>query len=100
TMASRGRSTKMADSMDSAPAECLRQRTCSDRHAWAHALQSFDDNLFATLQPFIDHDARADLATDLNSPNRGLAVVDHEDVDTFLIGDQGRLRNDHLFFRL
>ena len=40
------------------------------------------------------------LATDLNSPDRGLAVIDDEDIDTFLVGDQGRLRDDHLFFRL
>src|SRR3974390_1531472 len=52
TTASRGRSTKMADSTGSGPTESYGRRRCRHPHARTYALQPFDDNLFTPRQPF------------------------------------------------
>jgi hypothetical protein len=74
TMASRGRSTKIAD-----------------------ALQALDDDQLAARKPFLDDYAGAALASGLDALDRSLAVLDHEHIDALLIGDQRRLRYDDLF---
>src|SRR5215471_12122667 len=100
TIASLGRSTKIADSIGSAPSNRLRYRAGADRYAGAHVLQSFDDDELAAGQPFIDDDVRPALGARLDAPDDGLAVVDHKHIDAALIGDQRGLRDDHSFLRL
>src|ERR1700724_1667287 len=96
TIASRGRSTKMAENIGSAPFE-RRRRAGRDRNSGAHPLQSFDDDLLVPGQGFLDDGIRSALTPRLDPLHDGLAVLDHEDIDAFLIGDQGRLRDhDHL----
>src|ERR1700726_105305 len=94
TIASRGRSTKMAENIGSAPLERRRHRASLDRRSGAHPLQSFDDDLLAPGQAFLDDRIRSALTPRLDPFHDGLAVLDHEDIDAFLIGDQGRLRDD------
>src|SRR5256886_7139103 len=96
TMASRGRSTKTEESIESAP-QGLRDRTRSDRYSRTDPLQAFDDNLFASGQARIDDDVRSALGTGLDALNDGLAVLDDEHIDASLVGDQRRLGNHDLF---
>src|SRR5580692_10139384 len=96
TIASRGRSTKMAENIGSAPFE-RRHGARLDRRSRAHPQQSFDDDLLVPGQAFLNHGIRSALTSRLDPFHVGLAVLDHEDIDAFLIGDQGRLRDhDHL----
>src|SRR5215475_2139575 len=97
TIASRGRSTKTADSMVSVPAERLRHGRRPHRRAVAHGLQPFDDDLLAARQALLDHYVGAVLAAGLESLHHGRAILDDEDVDALLVGDQRRLRH-HYFF--
>src|ERR1700687_2936863 len=98
TIASRGRSTKMAENIGSAPFE-HRHRTSFDRRSGAHPLQSFDDDLLVPGEAFLDNGIRSALTARLDPFHHRLAVLDHEDIDAFLIRDQGRLRNYHHLLR-
>src|SRR5215468_9982444 len=100
TSASLGRSTKIADSIGSAPSNRLRYRAGADRYARVHILQSVDDDELAAGQSFIDDDIRPALGAGLDTPDGGFAVVDHKHVDSALVGDQRRLRHHHSFLRL
>src|SRR3984893_937882 len=83
----------------SAPAQRCRQRARAHRRAGPHALETFDDDLFAARQPLADDDVRPALAAELETLHHSLAVLDHERIDALLIGDQGSLGDDHLLFR-
>src|SRR5271163_4681585 len=87
TIASRGRSTKMAENIGSAPFECC-HRAGFDRNSGAHPLQSFNDDLLVAGQAFLNDSIGSVLAPWLDPLHDSLAVLDHEDVDTFLIRDQ------------
>src|SRR5258705_8341050 len=52
TMASRGLSTKIADSIDSTLFETRRYRVCLHGHSGPDRLQAFDDDLLAARQAF------------------------------------------------
>src|SRR5271169_3895248 len=97
TMARRGRSTKMADSIRSAPIEDGRHRACLNRHSRTNALEALYDDLLTALQSLLDDDIRPLLAADLDPFHHGFAVLDHKHVDPFLIGDQRRLRDQYFF---
>src|SRR3954454_5838831 len=100
TIASRGRSTKIADSMGSAPVDRLRDRAGAHGHPGAQTLQPLDDHELAAREALVDDDARPAFAARLHSPDDSLAVVRDEDIDALLIRDQSRLRNHHLVFGL
>src|SRR5580692_2981856 len=87
TMASRGRSTKMAESIGSAPVE-RRHRASLDRRTGAHPLQSFDNDQLVSGQAFLDDGIRSALTAGLDPLHNGFAILDHEDVDAFLVCDQ------------
>src|SRR5712675_3089428 len=97
TTDSRGRSTKMAESMASAPADHRLHRGRLHRRPGAHGLQAVDDHEFASGEALVNDDARARRATRLDALDHRLAVLDHEDIDAALIGDEGGLRHHHLF---
>src|ERR1700722_1791078 len=96
TMARRGRSTKMAESTESAPRQSRLDRTSTHGGAGAHRLQPFDDHLLAAVEAGVDRDAGAGLAAGLDALDDRLAVLDHEHIDAFLVGDQRGLRDDDL----
>jgi hypothetical protein len=87
-MASRGRLTKMEESIVSAPIETGRHRTCLNRLPGTNALETLYNNLLAALQSLVDNDIRSVFAADLYSFHDGLAVLNNKHVDTFLIRDQ------------
>ena len=60
-------------------------------------LQALDDDLLASGQALLDHDAGAGLAAGLDAPDRSLAVLDHEHIDALLIRDQRGLGDHDLF---
>src|SRR5581483_937237 len=98
TIARRGRSTKIAENIASAPVGRWRKGCRADCYARSYSLESFDDDEFATRQSLLHHNACADCGTRLDPPYRGLPVVRDEDVDALLVGNQRGLRNDDLFF--
>src|SRR5216683_4333875 len=100
TIASRGRSTNMAESIGLAPCQSCRQRVCPYRHAGPDALQSLHDDLLAPGEALINHDAGPTFAARLDALDRGLAVLDCKNIDAALIGDQGRLGHHHPFLGL
>ena len=80
TMASLGRSTKIEDNIPSTPILELKGRRCDHGCAWAHALQTVDNNLLPSAQALLDDDARASaFATGLHPPDSGFSVIDDED---------------------
>src|SRR3984893_185433 len=98
TIASRGRSTNMAESIGLAPCQSCRQRVRPYRHAGPDALQSLHDDLLAPGEALIDDDAGPTFTARLDALDRGLSVLDRKNVDAALIGDQGRLGHHHFFF--
>src|SRR5580700_8295322 len=99
TIASRGRSTKMAESIRLAPRQDRGQRACPHRRAAPDALQSLDDDLVAGGETLFDYDAGAAFAASLDALDHGLAILDRKYIDTALISDQSGLRYHHLFLR-
>src|ERR1700722_3515409 len=99
TIASLGRSMKMDENMGLSPFEACRRRRSLDRLAGAGALNSFHDDLLAAVQALIDDNIRPAFTACLDPLDHRLAVFDHKDVDAFLIRDQRRLRDHHLFLR-
>src|SRR6185295_7440046 len=85
TIASRGRSTKMDDSIGSTPVADLGHVRGAHRRAGAQALQALDDDQIARLQPAVDGNVRPDLACRLDPPDRRLAVLDDEHVGALLV---------------
>src|SRR5262245_7302148 len=77
TIASRGRSTKTADSIG-LPLQIGLCRTGLHRHAGAQSLQALDDDLIAGVEALADDDVFAVGAAGLDPPDRDLAVIDHE----------------------
>ena len=63
------------------------------------ALQPLDDDLLAARQALVD-DHVGPLSPPGLPPHRGLAVLDDEDIDALLVGDQRRLRHHDLLLRL
>src|SRR5712691_272204 len=96
TIASRGRSTKMAENIGSASGQRCRQRARPHRHAGPDALQSLHDDLLAAGEALLDDDASAAFAAGLDALDGGLAVLDRKHIDATLVGDQGRLGHHHL----
>src|SRR6476469_5225223 len=93
TMASRGRSTKTEESIESTP-QCLRHRACSHRYSGTDPLQAVHDDLLAAGQARVNHDIRAALGAGLDALDGGLAVVDDEHIDAPLVGDERSLGDD------
>src|SRR6516164_7168517 len=96
TMASRGRSTKIDESIESALPEGLRQRGCPHRYPRTYPLQPFHDDRFATGQAGFNHHVRAGLAAGLDALDNRLPVLDDKHVDAFLVGDQPAERRPFL----
>src|SRR5215213_5189527 len=96
TIASRGRSTKMAENIDLALIQVGRGRVCLYRHTGPQRLHAFDDDLLAAGQPFGDNHSLPVWPARLDPADRDLAVIDDEDVDALLVGDQGGLRHHDL----
>src|SRR6476659_4949318 len=94
TMASRGRSTKTEESIESTP-QCLRHRACSHRYSGTDPLQAVHDDLLAAGQARVNHDIRAALGAGLDALDVGLAV-DDEHIDAPLVGDERSLGDDDL----
>src|SRR5215467_15746337 len=99
TMARRGRSTKIAESIGLASFDHRRQRGGPYREARTDALQSLDDDQLAPGQSAFDNYVRATCACRLHAFDGGLAVLDDENVNAFLIGDQGGLGDDDLLLQ-
>src|ERR1051325_4082203 len=99
TIASRGRSTKMAENIDLALIQARRGRACPYRHAGPQRLDAFDNDLLAAGQTVGDDHPLAVRPARLDPADRDLAVLDNEDVNALLIGDQGSLRHHDLFLR-
>src|SRR5262249_52617840 len=97
TMASRGRSTKIADSMTSAMVEGALKRGRAHRRARAYALQALNDDQLAAGEPLLHDRVGAGLAADFQAPDHRFPVLDHEDVNAFLVGDQCGLGHHDLF---
>src|SRR6516165_10241492 len=102
TMASRGRSTKIAESIALALSlpHRLRHRACAHCRSWPYRLQPVHDHLIACRETRIDHDVCPAFAAGLHAPHSRLAVLNHEHIDAPLVGDQRSLRNDDLFIGL
>src|SRR5579859_7992252 len=97
TIASRGRSTKMADSMASTPlVERRLKRSRTHRRAGAHGLESLYDDLLTAVEPGLQSDASAGSPCRLDPFHDRLAVFHDEHVDTLLVGNEGRLRHHDL----
>ena len=50
-------------------------------------------------RPVIDHDVRRRIAARLYPPRHGFPILDDEQVDALLVGEQRRLRHHDLFLR-
>src|SRR5215831_628640 len=100
TIASRGLSTKMAESIGSALLQAWRDRLGLDRHAGADRLQAFDDHLLAARQTLRNNDVFAVGAAGLEPPDRDLPAIDDKDIQALLISDERRLWNQHSFLGL
>src|SRR5690349_5903840 len=90
TIASRGRSTKIAESIGLAAVERGGQRRRLHRRARSQRLRALDDDQFSALQAFGDDDVLAAGAAGLQAPDCRPAVLDDKDVDALLVGDQRR----------
>src|SRR5215468_9019347 len=99
TMARRGRSTKIAESMDSTSPNDRRYRGGPHWRTGPDALEPLDDDQFAPRQSASDNDVRATCTCRLHPFDGSLAVLDDEHVSAFLIGDQGSLGDENLFLR-
>src|SRR5580692_8894926 len=99
TIARRGRSTKIAESTDSTPAKHF-GRVRSNLDSRANEGQPVNDDKLASGQALINYRPRIDLTARLDTFDHGLAVLHHEDIDPFLIGNKSRLRDHHFLLRL
>ena len=75
TIARRGRSTKIAENIASAPVGRRRQRRRLHRHVAAHSLDPLDDHLFAAGQALLHDDAGPARTGGLDPADRRLAVA-------------------------
>src|SRR5579863_5099934 len=99
TMASLGRSTKMADSIVSAPlVEGGLKRGSAHSHTGAHGLESLYDDLLTAVEPGFNSDSGANSPGRFDTLHDGLAVLHHEYVSPLLVGDEGGLRHHDLLF--
>src|SRR4051794_9194443 len=87
TIASRGRSTKIAENIDLALIQIWQCRGCLDRHTGPQRLNAFDNDLLAARQTFGDNDPLAVCPARLDPTDRDLAVLDNKNVDALLIGN-------------
>src|SRR4051794_16217307 len=99
TIASRGRSTKMAENIDLALIQVWRSRACLYRHTGPQRLDAFDNDLLAARQTFGDNHPLTVCPARLDPTDRDLAALDDKDVDALLIGNQSGLWHDDLFLR-
>src|SRR5215469_13406925 len=100
TIASRGRSTNIADSMALAAIQRRGDRLGLDRRSRSQALDALDDDEFATLETFGDDNVLAARATCLDPADGGFPVFGDENINSLLIADQRGLRNDDLLLRV
>src|SRR4051794_28738853 len=99
TIASRGRSTKMAENIDLALIQIWHSRVCLDRHTGPQRLNAVDNDLLAARQTFGDNYPLAICSARFDPTDHDLAVLDNKDVDALLIGNQSGLWHDDLFLR-
>src|SRR5580765_3050565 len=85
TMASRGRSTKIAENIDLASVQGWRRRAGLYCHPRSQCLKPLDDELLAAGQAPGDDDVGTAGAAGGDPSDGHLAVLDNEDVDTLLI---------------
>src|SRR6516225_5982480 len=100
TMANRGRSTKIADSIGSASAECGSYRRRPYCHAGPQRFQALDDDKLVARQALADDYIFAAGTARLDTPDRHLPILDDKYVNALLIGQQGSLRHDDLLLWL
>src|SRR5262249_23882244 len=97
TTASRGRSTKMADSIASSSlVEDRLKRGSVHWRAGAHGLESLHDDLLVALEPGLDGDTGAHVPQGLDPFHDCLAVLHDKQVDTLLVRNEGGLRHHDL----
>src|SRR4051812_32477165 len=99
TIESRGRSTKIDESIGLTPAERPAGRACPHSGSRSHPLQPVDDDLLTAGEAVLHDHVGPALAPDLDAPHGGLTVLDDEHVNTALVGDQCGLRHDDLLCR-
>src|SRR6516164_2167168 len=100
TMANRGRSTKIADSIGLASVECGRYRCSLYRHSGSQRLETLDDHQLVTRQTLGDDYICAAGAACLDSPDRHLPIFDDEHVNALLIREQRSLGHHDLLLGL
>src|SRR6476619_7315497 len=99
TIASLGRSTKTDDSTDKLRSTGRSYRGGAHRCAGPDALQALYDDQFSASKTGVDHNARAAFGSGLDPPYRRFPVRNNENVNTFLVGYQRRLRYYDLLLR-
>src|SRR6516225_9526828 len=100
TIANRGRSTKIADSIGSATVECGSYRCRSDCYSRPQRFEALDDDELVARQALRDDDIFAAGAAGLDTPDRHLPIFDDKHVNALLIGQQGSLRHHNLLLGL
>src|SRR6516165_7804866 len=100
TMANRGRSTKIADSIDLASVECGGYRCGPDRHSGFQRFETLDHDELVARQALGDDYVFAAGAARLDTPDRHLSIFDDEHVYALLIGEQGGLGQHDLLLGL
>ena len=98
-MASRGRSTKIAEIMAQPRLELAGIGVARTGVPGRRLCSPSTMTRSPRGQAGFDDDAGSALLAELDAPDHGLAVVDDEDVDALLVGDQRGLRDHHLFHR-
>src|SRR6516165_834952 len=100
TMANRGRSTKIAESIGLASVKCGRYRCRPYRHSGFQRLEALDDHKLVARQALADDYVCAAGTARLDSPDRHLPIFDDEHVNALLIGEQGSLGHHDLLVGL
>src|SRR5579862_9416 len=97
TIASRGRSTNIADNMMLVSIHYARRRR-PNRDTGAHNRQAIDNDQLTTRQALLDHYAAIDLVSWLHPFDGSLAVLRREHVDAFLVCNKCGLGDHNLLF--
>src|SRR5579872_7022546 len=100
TVASLGRSMKIVENTLSTSGWWCRSGRSKHGRASPQRLHPLHDHLIPRLEPVIDNCIRTGLATGLYTPYRCLAIFHNKYIDALLIGNESRLRNQHLLLRL
>src|SRR6516164_10655580 len=100
TMANRGRSTKIADSIGSASAERGGYRCSAYRHSGPQRFEALDNDKLVAQQAFGDDYIFTAGPARLDTTDRHLPVFDNKHVHALLIGEQGSLGHHDLLLWL